>query len=218
MSTLDGTEQLNMMQDMAILYQNIDHLLLNMPKRAIQFIASRTGEGTSFIVREFASLARNSFGKSVLIIDGNTRSLAQCAFFEHSPGMTLVDVLADPKLQIGEALHKANNSDLFISAIAQRDAAVYGVLDPNTIRDLLNSLKEQFDLIVIDSAPALSTADGLCISSSVDGVVLVIEAENTRWPVAEEAKDRIAMHGGNLLGIVLNKRQYYIPDFIYKHL
>ena len=183
MSTLDGTEQLNMMQEMAILYQNIDHLLLNNPKRAIQFIASRTGEGTSLIVREFASFARNSFGKSVLIIDGNTRSLAQCAFFEHSPGMTLVDVLANPKLQIGEALHKVNNPDLFISAIAQRDAAVYGVLSPSTMRDLLNSLKEQFDLIVIDSAPALSTADGLCISSSVDGVVLVMEAENTRWPV-----------------------------------
>ena len=132
--------------------------------------------------------------------------------------MTLVDVLANPKLQIGEALHKVNNPDLFICAIAQRDAAVYGVLSPGMMRDLLNSLKEQFDLIVIDSAPALSTADGLCISSSVDGVVLVMEAENTRWPVAEEAKDRITVHGGNLLGIVLNKRQYYIPDFIYKHL
>jgi len=86
------------------------------------------------------------------------------------------------------------------------------------MRDLLDSLKEQFDLIIIDSAPAFSSADGVGISSSVDGVVLVMEAETTRWPVTEEAKGRIIRNGGNILGIVLNKRKYHIPEFIYRHL
>jgi Mrp family chromosome partitioning ATPase len=52
----------------------------------------------------------------------------------------------------------------------------------------------------------------------VDGVVLVVEAEKTRWPVAETVRDKIKNSGGNILGIVLNKRRYYIPDWIYNKL
>jgi Mrp family chromosome partitioning ATPase len=52
----------------------------------------------------------------------------------------------------------------------------------------------------------------------VDGVVLVVEADKTRWPVAQSVKERIIQHGGNVLGMVLNKRRYYIPGFIYNRL
>jgi Mrp family chromosome partitioning ATPase len=52
----------------------------------------------------------------------------------------------------------------------------------------------------------------------VDGVVLVVEAEKTRWPVAENVRDKIKGSGGNILGIVLNKRRYYIPEWVYKKL
>jgi hypothetical protein len=31
-------------------------------------------------------------------------------------------------------------------------------------------------------------------------------------------KEKIVKHGGNVLGIVFNKRRYYIPQFIYRHL
>lgn len=206
-----------MIEEMKALYQNIDHLLSNKLKCAVQFIGSRTGEGTSTIARELGKVAI-SFGKSVLIIDGDTRSLDQCAFFEVSPSTTLLDVIRDTQLPISDALYKVKNPDLFISAIARRNTAVYGVLNPKRMRDLLDSLKEQFDLIIIDSAPAFSSADGVGISSSVDGVVLVMEAETTRWPVTEEAKGRIIRNGGNILGIVLNKRKYHIPEFIYRHL
>ena len=54
--------------------------------------------------------------------------------------------------------------------------------------------------------------------SQVDGVILVVEAEKTRWQVALNVKEKILQHGGNLLGVVFNKRQFYIPNFIYKYL
>jgi Mrp family chromosome partitioning ATPase len=46
----------------------------------------------------------------------------------------------------------------------------------------------------------------------------VLEAEKTRWPVAENTKQMIEKNGGKVLGVVLNKRQFYIPDFIYRRL
>jgi Mrp family chromosome partitioning ATPase len=79
-------------------------------------------------------------------------------------------------------------------------------------------LRQRFDLILIDSPPATTSPDGLALSSKVDGIVLVVEAEKTRWPVAESTKNRILSSGGKILGIVLNKRRYHIPDFVYKRL
>jgi Mrp family chromosome partitioning ATPase len=50
----------------------------------------------------------------------------------------------------------------------------------------------------------------------VDGVIFVVEAEKTRWPVALAAKEKIVSHGGNILGMVFNKRRFYIPEFVYR--
>jgi Mrp family chromosome partitioning ATPase len=75
-----------------------------------------------------------------------------------------------------------------------------------------------FDLILIDSAPAVKSPDSLALSRFADGVVLVLEAEKTRKPVAENLKNQIARSGGNLLGIVFNKHRHHIPDYIYKRL
>jgi len=52
----------------------------------------------------------------------------------------------------------------------------------------------------------------------VDGVVVVVEAEKTRWQVVENLKQKIENRGGNILGIVFNKRRFYIPDSIYRKL
>ena len=59
------------------LYQTIDSLLSNTPKKIIQFIGSKEGEGVSTIVREFAVIAAAKYGKSVLIVDANYRNPVQ---------------------------------------------------------------------------------------------------------------------------------------------
>jgi len=49
-------------------------------------------------------------------------------------------------------------------------------------------------------------------------VVLVIESGKTRRQVALRAKKELEEAGGMLLGVILNKRKYYIPNWIYKRL
>jgi hypothetical protein len=45
-----------------------------------------------------------------------------------------------------------------------------------------------------------------------------LEAEKTKWRTARHVRERMESVGGNILGIVFNKRRYYIPQFIYKYL
>jgi Mrp family chromosome partitioning ATPase len=58
----------------------------------------------------------------------------------------------------------------------------------------------------------------LAIVSKVDGIILVLDAEKTKWRVARHVRERIEIAGGNILGVVFNKRRYHIPQFIYKYL
>ena len=46
----------------------------------------------------------------------------------------------------------------------------------------------------------------------------MVEAERTRRQVVENVKNKIARNGGNIIGVVFNKRKYYIPEFIYRRL
>ena len=80
------------------------------------------------------------------------------------------------------------------------------------------NLKLKFDLVLIDSPPLMVSPDALALVSKVDGVVLVVEAEKTKWRTARYVREQIEMVGGKILGIVFNKRRYYIPQSIYKNL
>jgi hypothetical protein len=117
-----------------------------------------------------------------------------------------------------KVIYREKESTLYVCPVSPNVVLTHHVFDSPTIVDLWSRLKEQFDLVIVDSPPATTSPDGIAISRHVDGVVLVLEAEKTRWPVAIKAKETIEKHGGKLLGVVFNKRQYYIPEFIYKRL
>ena len=209
--------KLGMEEEMSVLYQSIRLLLPDVQKRAIQFIGSREGEGTSTIARQFASTVATTFNKSVLILDADARKPSQHVYFDIQPKLTWEDLLRDSQ-PVDGAIYKVRNANVCISLIYQQATVVPRVINATIIKELLEDLKSTFDLIVIDSAPAGDSSVGVALSGSVDGVVLVVEAENTRWQVAENVKEKIMRNSGNILGVVLNKQQHFIPEFIYRRL
>jgi len=53
------------------------------------------------------------------------------------------------------------------------------------------------------------------LASQVDGVLLVVACERTKWQVLETAQQRLVGSGGKVLGVILNRRKHYIPRFLY---
>lgn len=82
----------------------------------------------------------------------------------------------------------------------------------------LHLLTDLYPYVVVDLPPVLEYPDVVSMGRGIDGVLLVLEAERTRWQVARAAKDRLASVGIPLLGAVLNKRPRYIPDWLYRRL
>ena len=181
----------SMEEEMVRLHQHLNALLPDHAHRAIQFIGSCEGEGTSTVVHEFARVSAARFGQRVLLLEMDRRAAAAS-----TSGDKTFDVAPLPP----EFLAASHTTD------SREPAAAW------------ERLRTANDLVLVDSPPATTSPEGLAVCSQVDGVVLVLAAEDTRWPVAERVKQSIERSGGRVLGIVLNKRQYHIPQFIYRRL
>ncbi len=199
------------------LYQNISGLLPDVPGKTIQFIGSREGEGVSTIVREFAQAAASRFNKRVLIMDAAHQNPTQHLHFNIRGSFGWRDALGsgDP---LCKACHQAGDENLFLSPISSTPCLTPHIHDRAAACRLFSELKHVFDLIVIDSSPATTSPDSVALTRFADGVVLVLEAEKTRWQVVESVKNRIVKNGGNILGVIFNKRRFYVPDSIYSRL
>jgi Mrp family chromosome partitioning ATPase len=207
--------EFGMEREMALLYQNIDSLLHDSPRKVIQFVAAREAEGTSTVVREFARISALMLGKSVFLMDADRPAPTSETFAEGDPGdgggSGRMDLVAFEK-----AISGVDRSRTSVCLISQKSVFLQKYFYSAEIENFWENLRQQFELVLIDSPSLAASPDGIAISRRVDGVVLVVEAEKTRWPVAENLKEQIRRNGGNILGVVFNKRRFYIPEFLYK--
>jgi len=204
-------------REMVTLSRNIDALLPDTPKKMIQFIGSQAGEGTSTVIRDFAMVSAASLGKTVLLLDADPRSPSQHISFHLHPKFGWEEILRN-KRTFRKAICRIGDTKLYVYPPPPGSASLPKELFSPEIKEFWEEAKERFDLVLIDSAPASASPDGIALSRFMDGVVLVLEAEKTRKPVAESLKNQIVQNGGNLLGLVFNKRRYHIPKFVYKRL
>jgi non-specific protein-tyrosine kinase len=158
--------------------------------------------------------------------------------------ITMVDAdLRRPRLH--ERLHVSNRSglsDLFVQESLHLDGFVRetltaglqviptGPLPPNPaelvgsqkMNEILAKLKEESDLIVIDSPPVMAASDAAVLAAKVDGVLLVVKPGSTKIGALHQTVAQLHRSGANLLGVVLNdvvlrrgRYNYYYQDYQY---
>lgn len=202
-------------EDMLALYQNVTSLLAGVKHPVILIIGSQSNEGASTIARQLARTTSLRLGKAVLLIDIDRSRPEFQIFVDVKPECNLQDVMKT-NLPMEKAYCQVEDSSLYVMPLFQQSGLNPGTIDSAKSAVFWDHLKDRFDLIVVDSPPATLFPDGLALVRQVDGVLLVVEAEKTRWPVALSVKDKVVKNGGNVLGIVFNKRHFYIPEWTYK--
>ena len=214
---LPNVVDIDMELEMVTLYQTIMASLPDINHPSILFIGTRANEGTSTIARELAKMVSLRMEKTVLFIDFEGNRPKEHIYTNLKPEKT-VDEVVNTGDSMEKALCRVEESSLYVMPVFQRTSVTSKALDPVKGSGFWEPLKERFDLIIVDSPPATLFPGAPAIAAQVDGVILVVEAEKTRWQVALSIKDRLIKGGGTILGIVFNKRKYYIPQYVYKYL
>jgi Mrp family chromosome partitioning ATPase len=178
--------------------------------RLIGFIASGAREGTSSVAQAYAGAAATQLRRRVLLLDA--------AADPESDANSLVGVLqalaANPRSD--EPLNVLDPESPDGSTCDSDGAASVWELLPRT--DLWFALRDRYDEVVIDlPAPSVSRV-GLAVAPYCDGVAVVVEAERTRAPVAENLVMNLRSVRARVLGAVMNRRRFHLPARVYRML
>jgi Mrp family chromosome partitioning ATPase len=182
----------------------------------IMFSSAHLKEGKTTVAGGLATTLASNFGRSVLIIDGDRQGVLHGRFAADDRSR-LADVAQAPETFLKTAKRFGPRGSIAVV----RTASLFEGGD-GTEMDLLiaakPALNKVFDYILID-APALAQVPwSPAIGKLTDGIVLVVEAERTRFPVVRHAKEEFENSGVKVLGVFLNKRKFYVPRAIYRFL
>jgi Mrp family chromosome partitioning ATPase len=83
--------------------------------------------------------------------------------------------------------------------------------------EVIQTLREHFDFVLIDSPPAIAVSDTTVLSVQCDGVLLVLRAHKTPPEAVQRAIDRLESVGARILGTVLVGVDFRGPDFADYH-
>lgn len=186
--------------------------------------SSHRGEGCSTIaVALAAGMACDRRDLRVLLIDANLRYPAVHTWFDLSPAPGLVEAMRDEdnryRYMRSSPLRGVPNFHLLTAGgQAAADARHVSVIESPALASFIREMREHYDLVVIDSPPVIQYSDALTLCRMADATILVIDAQNTRWEVAQRARNQLTNSEASLAGVVLNKRKLHIPKSVYRRL
>jgi len=203
--------------EMIGLYQALSALLTKKGCRVIQFMGTREGEGCSTVVRDLARTSATRMRESVLLLDLN-RPVGEDGFACDANLQYHFEEICSEEASIERSLYQLDQRKGFSNPFPLNPDIGVDLSDRTEESDLWLRARNQFTMVLIDSPPATESPIGFSHFKHVDGVVLVIREEKTRWPVATSIKEKITREGGNVIGAVYNDRRYYIPQWLYRKL
>ena len=185
--------------------------------RAILFAGIEQGTGCSQICLLVAEILRSAVSGSICLVDANFRSPSLPRLLGTTNGYGLTDALLEdgPVREFVRPLHIAN---AWLLSCGSLGPGSLDLLNSQRMKARFDELRMQFDYVLID-APSISRyADATALGRFTDGVVLVLEANSTRKETALNVMENLRAAQIQVLGAVLNKRTFPIPELLYRRL
>jgi capsular exopolysaccharide synthesis family protein len=175
------------------------------PAQAVLVTAPRTDCGASAVAANFALAAAQS-GRSVALVDADLRVPALHTMLGIDSGAGLVQALGDD-LELDTAAMPSLPGIALIGAGGTPENPSE-LLDSARFDRLLGEMRERFDLIVIDSPPALDFTDAIALATRCDVSIVAARADRTTRDDAGQCVEALRRAGSRVLGLVLTDDPY----------
>ena len=178
--------------------------------RTLLVSSGRDREGKSTMAAGIAiALARQSGGQ-VLLIDANLRNPMLAEWFGITKGPGLREYLESGTKPV--PVHATSEPGLSVMT-----AGEVGSIAPHLhhLHARLKGFEKDYAYVVIDGDSTLHAPEITLFAPHIDGVILVAECEKTKREIITQSAEKWTGLGANVLGVILNKRQYYIPGVFY---
>ncbi len=204
-----------------ILRTNIEFNRNNPDDNAITVVSGGAGEGKSTTLVNLSYVCAQG-GYSTLMIDADLRRPRLHTFFDINNTVGLTNYLTTD-LSLEDVILQTPVDNLFFmpSGILPADAA--GILNSRRMSEMVQDVKQRFDLVLIDSPPILGVSDASVLASEVDLTMIVVQHRKLPINMLMRVKQAVENVGGTVLGVVLNnvdvrsdsQYQYYTSYYTY---
>jgi succinoglycan biosynthesis transport protein ExoP len=204
-----------------ILRTNIEFNRKNPEDNAITVVSGGAGEGKSTTLVNLAYICAQG-GYTTLMIDADLRRPRLHTFFEINNSVGLTNYLTT-EMMLEDVILQSPVDNLYLmpSGILPADAA--GILNSRRMSELIQDVKQRFDLVLVDSPPILGVSDASVLASEVDLTMIVVQHRKLPRNMLMRVKQAVENVGGHVIGVVLNnvdirsdsQYQYYTSYYTY---
>lgn len=171
--------------------------------RSIAIVSSMSGEGKSTAASQLAISLAKSSGKTVLLIDADMRCPDQHDHFGLSLEPGLSGVLTK-QATLEEAIQTDLGDLIHVLPAGRLKASPHRLMSPDSIKELLDNVLEQYEYVIFDTAPVLSAGETLAIAASVDTTLVCAMRDVTRMDSVIRTTHRLESAGANVAGTIFN--------------
>ncbi|GAB4086457.1 polysaccharide biosynthesis tyrosine autokinase [Myceligenerans cantabricum] len=199
---------------------NLQFLEVGSSSRCFVVVSALPGEGKSTTSINLA-IALADAGSRVAVVDGDLRrpSVSRYLGLEGSVGLTTVLI---GKVELEDAMQPWGNENLHVLPSGQIPPNPSELLGSVQMVRTIERLTQQYDVVLIDSAPLLPVTDGAILAKMTGGAILVVGAGVAHKAHVHEAAGALRTVDADLVGTVLNRSevaerssyryQYYSSD------
>ncbi|MCW5765033.1 MAG: polysaccharide biosynthesis tyrosine autokinase [Phycisphaeraceae bacterium] len=171
--------------------------------KSLLVLSGAPGSGATSAVSNLA-MGMAASDLKVLVIDANFRRPALHRVFKLAEGPGLGDVLMH-KNTLDEAVQQTSVANLSLLAAGSGPSrAVPERLATETMSQIIKTAVARYDVVLVDTAPAMIAGEGLALANRCDAVCLVVRAFSEKRGLIARLRDQLADAKAEFLGVVVN--------------
>ncbi|HEY2383301.1 MAG TPA: CpsD/CapB family tyrosine-protein kinase [Terriglobia bacterium] len=190
----------------------------NAKRMSVAFTAPERRSGCSWLVSRIAQRLAERVPGSACVVDANLHWPSLHMLFGIPNERGLIQAAMQPEEPIRNFTAAVPNSKLWLLPSGGTLSEATGAVSPEAMKARIAELARDFEYILIDTPAMKGGADSAGAGRLANGVVIVVAANASRREAA--VNTRLALEAANvpILGAVLNRRTFPIPDRIYQYL
>jgi polysaccharide biosynthesis transport protein len=170
--------------------------------RCVGVTSPMQGDGKSTFTANLA-VSFSQLKLSVIVVDADLRRPSVHHYFSVTRENGLCEVLTS-KLDFSDAIRQTEIANLSVLPAGNATNVPAELLQSEHFDELLEALKDRFDVVLIDMPPVLAVSDPLVIGPKLSGVMVVVRAASARRSEVANTLSRLEAAGSTLIGCALN--------------
>jgi len=187
-------------------------------RMTVAFTAPERWSGCSWLVARIAQRLASRVDGSVCAVDANLHWPSLHSVFGIQNERGLVQAAMQPDEPVRNFAVRILDTNLWVIPSGGPFADSTVILSSEEMKSRMAELAREFDYVLIDTPAMKPSADSSAIGRMTDGMVLVIAADASKRDIAVNTKMLLDSANIPILGAVLNRRTFPIPDKIYRYL